>query len=157
MDSEIFDKFYNKALKFLSYRPRSEKEVVKNLLKKKAPEDIIKKIIVKLKEQKFLDDREFIKWWITSRLTYRPRSINLIRRELLQKGINKELIDAQIPSAKGADQISNELENAQKLIEKRLNRYKNLSREEKFQKISRFLASKGFDYDTIKEIFKDLK
>ena len=146
---EDFEKFYNLALRFLSYRPRSEKEVRDKLKTKKVEPLIIEKIIAKLKEKKFINDEEFAKGWIESRLTYKPRSINLIKRELLQKGISRELTDAQISNFQFP--ISNELENAKKLIEKRLSRYRGLDRRKIYEKLGRFLASKGFNWDTIKK------
>jgi len=148
-----FDKFYNKALKFLSYRPRSEKEIRDKLKRKKTSEEIINKIISRLKENNFINDEEFIKWWIEQRTNFKPRSLRLIKIELRQKGIDKGLVDEtmdHLPS------VIDDLQSAKKLIEKRLPRYKNLSRDEKFQKIARFLSSKGFSYDIIKEIFKNI-
>src|SRR3989344_3020248 len=153
-----FEKFYNKALKFLSYRPRSEKEIrdylkIKNQKSKiKNDDKVIESIISKLKEYKFLNDEEFVKWWIEQRTTFKPRSLKLIKIELGQKGIDKDLIDQVIDDLR---LTIDDLESAKKLIEKRLPRYKNLSRDEKFQKIARYLASKGFNYDIIKEIVKD--
>src|SRR3989338_9660740 len=156
-----FEKFYNKALKFLSYRPRSEKEIRDYLeiktqkSKLKNDDKIIESIIRRLKENNFINDEEFIKWWFEQRTTFKPRSLKLIKIELRQKGIDAELIDSVIQNSEF--RIQNDLELAKKLIEKRLPRYKNLPREEKFQKIARFLSSKGFSYDIIKEIFKELK
>ena len=148
-----FEKFYNKALKFLSYRPRSEKEIRDKLRRKKASEEIINKIISRLKENNFLNDEEFAKWWIEQRTNFKPRSVRLIKIELKQKGIDKELIDETIDHLPST---IDDLSSAKKLIEKRLPRYKNLTPDKKFQKIARYLSSKGFDYDIIKEIFKDL-
>ena len=51
-----FEKFYNIALRFLAYRPRSEKEVRDYLTRKKNESSIIERVIVKLREQKFVDD-----------------------------------------------------------------------------------------------------
>lgn len=152
-----FEKFYNKALRFLSFRPRSEKEIrdkLKEIRNKKTAttentEQIIEQVIIKLKEHKFVNDEEFTKWWIESRLNYKPRSVNLIKRELLQKGINKELIDAQISNFHFP--ISNELDLAKRLVEKKIKRYKNLPRQEVYQKLGRFLAQKGFGWDVIKK------
>ena len=151
---DYFEKFYNKALKFLSYRPRSEKEV-RNKLKIKSEklkiEDstaIIDRVIQKLKEYKFLDDVEFAKKWIESRLRFRPRSLRLIKIELKRKGIDPETIDKMI-NDEGL--MINDLENAKKLIQKKLERFKSSSKEEIYQKLGRFLASKGFDWDTIKK------
>ena len=161
-------KFYNLALRFLSYRPRSEKEVRDRLNIKYQSFDkaqdrksniknltlVIDKVIQKLKEQKFINDEEFAKWWIESRLRFRPRSINLIKKELLQKGIERDIIDGQISNlihSTGSGQISNDLQQAKKLIEKRIERFRNLTKQEIYQKLGRYLASKGFDWETIKQ------
>ncbi len=158
-----FEKFYNKALKFLSYRPRSIDEVRKNLLNSRgrfgstknntAPE-IADKIIEKLKEYKFLDDKEFVKWWIEQRTNYKPRSLRLIKIELGQKGIDKELIEEVVEHLENK---VDDLQSARNLIERRRSKYKGLPRDEKFQKVARFLSSKGFNYDIIKEVFKEIK
>ena len=149
-----FEKFYNKALKFLSYRPRSEKEIRDKLKKKKASEETINKIILRLKENNFINDEEFVKWWIEQRTTFKPRSFRLIKMELKQKGVSNDLIEKVIDDLR---LTIDDLKSAKKLIQKRLSRYKNLPREKKFQKIARFLSSRGFDYDIIKEIFKSYK
>ena len=142
---ELFDKFYNKALRFLSYRPRSEKEIKDYFFRKKVPQEIISKVIIKLKEQKFINDEEFTKWWIEQRTTVAPRSMRVIKMELKRKGIDDQII------SNFKFLISNDLELAKKLIEKKLPRYKSLSKQELYQKLSRFLSSKGFDWDTIKQ------
>lgn len=158
-----FEKFYNKALKFLSYRPRSVDEVRKKLLnsrgrfnsaKRNTTPEIAEKIIAKLKDYKFLDDEEFVKWWIESRAKFKPRSLRLIKMELKQKGIEDGLIEQTIEDLRITNK--DDLENARKLIEKRKKRYQGLPRDEKFQKVARYLASKGFSYDIIKEIIKEI-
>lgn len=147
-----FEKFYNKALKFLSYRPRSEKEIREKLISKKAPEIIIKKVITKLREQNFVNDDEFTRWWIEQRSTFKPRSLRLIKLELKRKGISEEQIESEILNHESG--IKTDLDQAKKLVEKRITRFRNkfgMTREKIYQKLGRFLASKGFDWDTIKQ------
>ncbi len=144
-----FEKYYNKALKLLSYRPRSEKEVSDSLKKKKASDSTIQLIIKKLKDQKFLDDLEFSKWWIEQRTVVRPTGLRLIKIELQRKGIDKEMIDNLLQNSEYL--ILNELEEAKKLAEKRLRTYKNLPREKIYNRLGSFLGRRGFDYDTIKK------
>ena len=149
---EDFEKFYNSSLRFLSYRPRSEKEVREKLKSKKAPSEIIKEIVTKLKEKKFINDEEFAKLWIESRLKFKPRSVHLIKLELKQKGISDEIIESGIKNQElGAE---SDLEQAKKLVEKKMTRIRNkfgMTREEIYQKLGRYLASKGFGWDTIKK------
>ena len=182
-----FEKFYNIALRFLSYRPRSEKEVRDKLVefarkrnKKVATTEtqnenetqnfsaskklsdsvvagetsIVDRVINKLKEQKFLNDEEFVKWWIESRLRFKPRSLRLIKLELKQKGISDEIIESGIGNQELG--IENDLEQAKKLVEKRIGRVKNLSNKEIYQKLGSYLARRGFDWDTIKHSIDEL-
>ena len=157
------DRFYNFALRFLSYRPRSEKEV-RDRLKLKSQNSkvkittqnskVIDKVIQKLKEKKFINDEEFAKGWVESRLRFKPRSARLIKIELKQKGISPEIIDKMINNE---GLMINDSENAKKLIEKRILRYKGLSRQKIYEKLGRYLASKGFNWDTIKKAIDPVK
>jgi regulatory protein len=154
-----FDKLYNKTLHFLSFRPRSEKEI-RDYLKnnssyakasegqeKKTKEDLINSIINKLKEHKFLNDEEFVLWWFEQRTKVNPKSTRIIKVELQRKGIDKDLIETIIFQNKNLD-----LENAIKIANKKYERIKNEDKKKIYEKLFRFLGSKGFDYDTIKEV-----
>ena len=144
-----FEKFYNKSLRFLSFRPRSQKEILDYLNKKKVSEEVIKKIIKKLLEYKFLDDEQFAIWWVEQRTKLKPRAWRVIKNELKQKGISEELINNQ--------QLSiSDFQMAFSLAQKRLRKYKKLSKQEFFQKMGRYLASKGFSYDIIKQVINKI-
>lgn len=149
-----FQKVYNNSLKFLSYRFRSEKEVrdhfkIKNRRSKiNTDETVIEKVIEKLKEQNFINDKEFAKEWIESRIRFKPRSLNLIKLELRKKGIDQELLD-------NLKFTVDDSENAKKLIEKKLGRFKNLPKEKIYQKLGRYLASKGFGWEIIKSVIDE--
>lgn len=144
---DLFEKYYNYSLRFLSYRPRSEKEIRDYLKKKKVSQDIIQQIIAKLKEHKFLNDEEFTKWWVESRTRFKPRSLRLIKMELKQKGISSDIIDAQ---------VSNDFEQAKKLAEKKIARYKGLSKNQLYQKLGGLLSRRGFNYETVKKVIDEV-
>lgn len=141
---EDYEKFFNSSLHFLSFRARSEKEVLDNLKKKEAPIEIIEKIIQKLKELKFLDDKEFAKAWIEQRSAFKPRSSKVLKIELRQKGISEDIIEEFI-------EVKNDLALAKKLFEKNKRKFKG---EDWFNKAAGFLQRKGFDWDIIKEVLK---
>jgi len=154
---EDFEKFYNSSLRFLSYRPRSEKEVRDRLIRKKIDSQIIEKIIAKLKEKKFLNDEEFAKWWIEQRTKVRPKAIRVITLELKQKGISNEIIESLLSKdVSSEEQVSNDLELANKLIEKRIERFRNSSKQEIYQKLGSYLSRRGFDWETIKQSIDEL-
>lgn len=147
MQSDLFEKFYTKALWFLTTRPRSEKEIRDNLFKKKVSSEVIDKVIAKLIEQKYINDKEFAKWWIEQRMKFRPRGMRAIKIELKQKGISEEIIAEQLL----IDTSEIELENAKKIVETKIHKYKGLTQFEIVQKLGPTLMRRGFDYDTAKE------
>ncbi|HSD98697.1 MAG TPA: regulatory protein RecX [Patescibacteria group bacterium] len=154
------DKLYLLVLKFLSFRPRSEKEV-RDYLKKKQQKflDInsssIDLLIYTLKQQKFLNDRDFAKMWIRSRTEYKPKGERLIRMELQQKGISKDLINEAFEEYKKEQEDSqsegrDEFLLAKGLLERKRRKYEHLEDRERFSKAGSMLARRGFDLDTIK-------
>lgn len=167
---EEFEKYYNRALRFLSYRPRSEKEVRDNLKRRKASEVVIETIIKKLKEQKFLNDKEFAKWWVEQRTVHRPKGVRAIKMEIRQKGVAEEIIENVIenqesgtlrqaqgePLRQSSGQVRNQGEVVRRLIEQKLPRYQALDRKEKWEKLAGFLGRRGFDYDTIKSALDEV-
>ena len=149
-----FEKLLNKSFKFLSYRPRSEKEVRRYLVKKKADDLTLERIINSLKEHNFINDFDFTKWWIEQRTKFRPKAARLIKIELLQKGIDKDLIEEILQDK--TIQTETDLDKAKKIAQKKILRYKNEEPQKKYEKMVRFLASRGFDWDTIKEVVDQL-
>lgn len=142
--TDSFPKFYDRSLRFLSFRPRSEKEIADFLKKKKVGEATIKKILDKLKEYKFLDDREFARWLIEQRQGRKPRGKRLIEMELKQKGIAEPIIE------EAQNALSNQSELAKKALEKKVAVYRHLNRVKAYQKLSQFLLRRGFDWETVK-------
>jgi regulatory protein len=144
-----FEKFYKAAIRFLSFRPRSEKELSDYLLKKKCSDLSSKRILQSLKRDKFLNDEEFAKWWVEQRTILKPKAWRVIAYELKQKGISKELIES-IRQAQDSSKMDGAT--ALKLAQKKLRTIHD--RSDKFrvkEKLGRYLASKGFDWDIVKD------
>lgn len=151
---DLYDKYLNDSLHFLSYRARSEKEVRDKLAQKNAPAEIIEKIISKLKQQRFLNDEQFAEEWVRSRSAYRLKSKRIIKMELFKKGIDPEIIEKTL-NQKDEEGIDDN-QQIKKLLEKRLSHYKGLPRDKLYQKLGGFLARRGFDWDTIKKNIDDV-
>lgn len=143
-----FLKFYDRALRFLSYRPRSEKELQDWFKKKKVGSETQKLIEKKLHHFGYLNDREFTRWWVEQRITFRPLGRRRLVLELRQKGIRKEIIDEEL--GKLEDEKLNRL--AQELAKKKIKTLKNLPYLEAREKLSAFLARRGFSWEIIKEV-----
>ena len=143
-----FIKFYDRALNFLSYRPRSEKELQDWFKKKKIGNKTQKLIEKKLRRFNYLDDREFTRWWIEQRMTFRPFGKRRLALELRQKGINQEMIEEEL----GKLEDDKLIELAEELAKKRMKTLKNLPYFETREKLLAFLSRRGFRWEIIKTV-----
>lgn len=141
-----FQKLLDKALRFLSYRPRSEKEILDFLVRKQAGEETSKMVMVRLKDLEMVDDKAFSDWWVEQRKTFRPKGERGLKTELIKKGVNKELIK------KATDGTINEELLARESLKRKMETFKKFPPEKYRQKIVSFLAYRGFSWDTIKKI-----
>lgn len=137
---DLEEKLYERALRLLSYRPRSEKEIKDYLQRKGAPPKISAKIIGYLKKQGLINDQEFAAWWVKQRCQFRPKGRRVVWWELKQKGLDEEIINDSLFSAK------EELALAKKAIGRR-------KRER--EKLISFLARRGFDWEIIKLVLAE--
>ncbi len=150
MNSEEFDKFLKKASRYLSYRPRSENEVFWYLKKKGCSENIIEKVMQKLKKNELLGDEDFADWWIEQRLTFKPRGRRALKNELYKKGLSRKLINKKV-----AEISKKELKKAaEKVVEKRNYKWKKLKKLEQKKKIYAYLSRRGFNYSVINSIIE---
>ena len=81
------------AARFLEARQRSVVEVRRRLTGAGYRPALVEGAIERLLELGMLDDRAFAVAWIASRDRARPRGERVLRQELLQKGVERPLID----------------------------------------------------------------
>ena len=143
---ENLSQAFNRSIKYLTYRIRSAKEIADYLSQKGFDEKTIAETIGKLLDLKFLNDLEFGRIWVESRQKYNGKSKYILKNELHQKGLDKELIDKLLGDAQ------DDLEIAKQLFEKKKDKLKHLSKDELFKKMAGFLGRKGFSYDIIKKV-----
>ena len=134
------------ALRFLSFRRRTEKQVKEKLQKKGFDEKTIKATIDKLKEFDLINDLEFATSWVKDRLSFKPRGRKLLKQELYKKGISKETIE-QVTEELCQDEDKSALE----LLEKIKKRYKGLEPKVARRRMFGFLLRRGFSYETTKK------
>lgn len=133
---------YQKALHFLSFRPRSEKEVEQRLLKEDYTENVISATIDRLKEQHFLSDPQFAALWVENRTAFRPRSQRMLAMELRQKGIAEEVISSAL------EQTDEDEVLAYQAAQRYVRRLKGLEWQVFRQRLTGYLGRRGFHYGT---------
>lgn len=154
MSSQLKQKLLDRVYRFLAIRNRSEKEVRDYLLKKlqkyqssSRSIEIVDEIINHLKEERLINDRKFIEWWVEQRSTFKPKGVYALKQELLQKGINKDIIDQYFQN-----HPQNESQLAEEALKKKIKLWQNLSPEKRKEKIINFLKRRGFGFEAIRKL-----
>lgn len=136
------------ALRFLSYRPRSEAEI-RARLGRRFEGWVVESVLQKLKELGFIDDLAFAQFWTENRETFRPRSRRLVSLELRRKGISSETA-TQITG--GLDDESSAYRAARgKALSLRGLEYREFRR-----RLGSYLHRRGFDYATATSVINRL-
>jgi len=146
---DTYQQAYDRALKYLSYRPRSRAEVQRYLAEKKIAPDVVEAIISRLSEAGLLDDTAFAKAWVENRATFSPRGQRRLRQELYQKGLDA-------PTVAGALQAVDEEAGAYQAARPRAQRYTTLDRATFERRLGGFLQRRGFDYDVARRVVSRL-
>lgn len=144
----------DRALRFLVYRARSEKEIVDKLSSLGYEQRTIEWVLSELKRLGFVNDLEFALSFSRSKMVTKPMGQRLLHQELQKKGVSREIID------KVMDEIYKEndpLQIARALAEKRKKQYKDLDQHKLRKRICDFLFRRGFDWEIIQEVLNDLK
>jgi len=140
----------NKALRFLSYRMRSTKEVVDKLKKEGFQDFIIDEIIDYLKEYNLIDDLQYAKTFMKSKVNQNKYGPERIRFELFKKSIPKEIIDEVLT------EYPDEYFTAYELANKKIESYKTNDKKSLYGKLGNYLQQKGFSYDCIIRVLDDI-
>jgi regulatory protein len=144
---------YQKALHFISYRPRSSAEVRQNLTKRGVSESLAEETVNRLLSAGLVNDEAFARAWVENRNTFRPRGKPALRMELRRKGLGDETIQSVL------DEQVDEEALAFEAARKYARRLAGLEWPEFRQKLGGFLARRGFSYTTlalvVSEVWKE--
>jgi len=148
-EKDQFEGAYQRAINFLSYRIRSEKEIRQNLTKHEVPEEIIVRVIDRLRGASLVNDREFASLWVENRVQFKPRGKRALSSELFQKGIPNEIIEDVLAEL-------DEEELAYQCARSKIRKYSGLEEKTFQKKLSGLLTRRGFPYHIIKDVVSSL-
>lgn len=131
------------AVKYISYRPRTEQETRERLLKRYSAHTV-EAIITRCHDNNFLNDQKFSELWVESRINSKPKSAFMIRRELISKGVSQQIAEEAVQSVD--DNV-----NALSAADKKTRSINHLPRDKFIKKLTDHLLRKGFGRDVIRE------
>jgi regulatory protein len=140
---------YERALNFLSYRPRSEAEVRRNLSKKGIEEAVVEAVVDRLVRAGLLDDQEFARYWVENRLRFRPRGVRALRHELREKGVSDSVIADALASL-------DEETAARQVAEAGARRLSHLDPRDFRRKLVAYMARRGFSYAVSEPLVEEM-
>lgn len=142
-DPEIIQRASAAAVRYLSFRPRSESEV-RARLARQYPEQVIEHVVRRLIEINYLDDAGFAEAWKSNRRSLKPKSAYAIRRELIDKGVSSEIADS------ATDDLDDE-SSAYDAGSKYLRRLREADYSAFYRRLSGHLYRRGFNSSVIRK------
>lgn len=150
---EEINQAMKRAIKFLSYRIRTEKEVRDDLEKKGFTDPIIQETISRLKSKNYINDKQFAESFVKTQMNTQDKGPEYIKIALKEKGIHLSLIDAALSLYSPEMQ----LEKAKKLCQKWLEKKSNKSLQQLKTSLQTMLLQKGFDRSIIQEAIDSIE
>ena len=139
------------ALRALTRRIHSQKEVEQKLKKKEVSSVIINEVIKFLSDRKYLNDQTYAERFTEERFFRKKFGLNRIKNELKRKGISEVIIKTVFANYHNEE---DEIKIASEKAVKKLNYYKKMGKYDEYQikqKVMAFLVNRGFSFDIAKK------
>ncbi|HYE71822.1 MAG TPA: regulatory protein RecX [Blastocatellia bacterium] len=147
MEQTRYEKTLARAFRLLAAKARSEVELRERLLEKVwADEEVVERVLARLKELGYLNDEQFAASFAASRLTAKPVGRNRLRRDLQRKKIPSQVADKALEDAYSEGREEELIETA---IKKRLRLKGRPTTREETKKLYDYLLRLGFGYDLV--------
>ncbi len=135
------------AYKMLSHRRRTKYEIEQRLGQKGFSRETTGQVLTVLADYGYVNDREFARFWIEQRLS--KKGFRLLKKELQSKGVAIEIIGEILAAAGEEAEYAAAMKLAVKKAESGAGDYS-------FMHLSGFLERRGFSYDIISRVCRDI-
>jgi regulatory protein len=136
---------HERALHYLSFRPRSEWEMRRYLQRKGLDDDGIDSVLSRLRQARLIGDQDFARFWVENRGAFSPRGPWALRGELRRKGIDRSIIDSVLGDV-------DEEAGAMQVAERAARRLASLDEQAFRRRLLGRLQRRGFSYDVSRRI-----
>lgn len=143
----------SRAINYISGKLKTKYEVRLKLTEKDFTEDIIDEVINILEKEEYLNDRLYCEVFIEDKKQLNGYGKNKIKSLLIQKGISKSVFEDFLDEF----EYEEEFDNALKMGIKKLNLlYNEEDVFKKKQKLINYLAYRGFSFDVINDVLREI-
>ncbi|MCW5971312.1 MAG: RecX family transcriptional regulator [Blastocatellales bacterium] len=143
VQSADYEKTIARAFRLLAAKPRSRAELRTRLLER-AEEEVVDRVIARLEELRYIDDREFASSYAASRVAAKPLGRSRVRRDLQRRKVSGELAEDALNEVYGETGEEALIDRA---ISKRIRTRGQPTSRQDAQKLLAHLIRQGFSYD----------
>lgn len=140
-----------RAVRYLTYRDRSESEILTKLIEAGYDGNVAQNAVDELRTIGYLDDARYAMKYLSERMRTKALSKKSLGFELNNKGIDKEIIEKALSEFEIDD-----YEVALREGKRKFGKY-NLDDKKAEQKAYRFLLHRGFSYEIVNKVIKEMK
>jgi regulatory protein len=154
---EAYHRALTLSVNYLSYRPRSTKEIVDHLRKKGFSVELAKKVTQHLQKKNFVNDADFASMFVRDRLKRKPTGTAMLRQQLMTKGIPAHIIErvlSQLVNNEDQERAAEEL--ATKRLTLSSGSFARLDPSKRKRRLFEYLLRRGFSTDIATKTVRNL-
>lgn len=144
---------YDAAIKILMRRAHSVSEMKKALIRRTPDQDLIQKVIARLKQSGYIDDARYAKQFARQRTEGRKQGKFRVARDLRARGVPDRHIEAALEEAA---QNTDEAAVVRQRIDRKLRSFRGEIDDRKLASLYRSLLRSGFSADVIRRELRSL-
>lgn len=143
----------SRAINYISGKLKTKYEVRLKLKENGFAEDVIDEVLDILEKEEYLNDKVYCEIFIEDKKKLNGYGKNKIKSLLIQKGISKNIFEDFLNEFEYDEEFDNALKMGIKKLELLLNEEDNFKKK---QKIINYLTYRGFDFDVINDVLKEI-
>lgn len=143
----------SRAINYISGKLKTKYEVRLKLKENGFAEDVIDEVLDILEKEEYLNDRVYCEIFIEDKKKLNGYGKNKIKSLLIQKGISKNIFEDFLNEFEYDEEFDNALKMGIKKLELLSNEEDNFKKK---QKIINYLTYRGFGFDVINDVLKEI-
>ena len=143
----------SRAINYISGKLKIKYEVRLKLKENDFAEDVIDEVLDILEKEEYLNDKVYCEIFIEDKKKLNGYGKNKIKSLLIQKGISKNIFEGFLNEFEYDEEFDNALKMGIKKLELLSNEEDNFKKK---QKIINYLAYRGFGFDVINDVLKEI-
>jgi len=140
-----------RILRYLRARPRTAREVGDFLSRHGHGSATVRAVLGELEAKGLVDDARYAAWFVRGKRAHRPLGAARIVRELVARGVARDLAEAAVADRESAGESTSELDLALAAARSRFAEAARLGRDRGMRRMQGFLSRRGFSEGVVRE------